>query len=548
MLNKTLTLFASMALLAGCGDVRIDTMGESNAGSSDVAPLPPEPIGHTQDELNNGTSTTSLFPEVVRILTYYQSTGDYYTCTATAISEDTLLTASHCVKVGNEVAKWVKVDNADGDNNNTEGSYSSYIVMSKDLYSNVYYGTSQGESTYKRDLALVKFGKRTFSRYLPFSYKTNLVTTGTTVTMVGFGGETTKAYGTRPISGTTNTANGSDYGYFNIVSDTATQPYTEGGDSGGPLLYQENGQYYVVGVLMGGSTSGSTKYHVYPALTQAVYNHMSRFLTLKDKYCIEAFRHAYDSAWGGSWAFCVNGSINVNLDASGFSDTYNLYSHGNDSTWNDEISAFTIPPVMTGTFYQHSNFGGGAVTFVNVFPFLDNSVVNNLKDFSFNDMISSWSLLATDSASIVKVQLQNAKTGKCIDVVNGNPANGTNAQIWDCTSGNNNENFTLVETSTANVYLVKNSQSGTCLDVAGGGTTNGTNIQMWQCESNNPNQLFRFEQFPGQNKFHMVNTLTNKCVDVAGGGTTNGTNIQLWECLSSSNASVNNQVFSFKMY
>jgi hypothetical protein len=56
--------------------------------------------------------------------------------------------------------------------------------------------------------------------------------------------------------------------------------------------------------------------------------------------------------------------------------------------------------------------------------------------------------------------------GKCIDVPNGNTANGTRIQLWDC-NGSNAQNWSFVADGTLRAF-------GKCLDVSNSGTTNGT--------------------------------------------------------------------------
>jgi hypothetical protein len=112
--------------------------------------------------------------------------------------------------------------------------------------------------------------------------------------------------------------------------------------------------------------------------------------------------------------------------------------------------------------------------------------------------------------------------GNCLDVRGGGTANGTNVQMWQCQSGNHNQDWTL-----DNGRLI---WSGTnkCLDVAGGGTANGTNAQIWDCQAGNLNQRWALNpNFPGK-----LVWIGGKCLDVAGGGTANGTNVQLWDCMS----------------
>lgn len=112
--------------------------------------------------------------------------------------------------------------------------------------------------------------------------------------------------------------------------------------------------------------------------------------------------------------------------------------------------------------------------------------------------------------------------GNCLDVASGGTANGTNVQMWQCQTGNHNQDWTF-----DNGRII---WSGTnkCLDVSGGGTKNGTNVQIWDCQAGNLNQRWALNvNFPGK-----IVWAGGKCIDVSGGGTVNGTNAQIWDCMT----------------
>jgi hypothetical protein len=110
----------------------------------------------------------------------------------------------------------------------------------------------------------------------------------------------------------------------------------------------------------------------------------------------------------------------------------------------------------------------------------------------------------------------------CLDVSGGATVNGTKVQMWECQTGNHNQNWTL-----DNSRIV---WSGTnkCLDVRAGGTANGTQVQIWDCQAGNLNQQWALDaNFPGK-----IVWTGGKCLDVSGGGTANGTKVQVWDCMS----------------
>ena len=66
-----------------------------------------------------------------------------------------------------------------------------------------------------------------------------------------------------------------------------------------------------------------------------------------------------------------------------------------------------------------------------------------------------------------------AGSGRCLDDT-GNPANGVQVYIWDCTSGNANQQFAYTASSQLQI-------AGKCLDNSGGSTANGNQLQIWTC-------------------------------------------------------------------
>lgn len=76
--------------------------------------------------------------------------------------------------------------------------------------------------------------------------------------------------------------------------------------------------------------------------------------------------------------------------------------------------------------------------------------------------------------------------GLCLDLTNGNTADGTQVQTWSCTDNNNNQVWNLGGTTpppppppASNVVqLHPNGDSSKCLDVRAAEYANGTPVQM----------------------------------------------------------------------
>ena len=106
--------------------------------------------------------------------------------------------------------------------------------------------------------------------------------------------------------------------------------------------------------------------------------------------------------------------------------------------------------------------------------------------------------------------------GKCLDVTGGSTANGTQPQLWTCTSGPNQQ-WTVGSDNTVRGL-------GKCLDVTGSGTADGTVVQLWDCFGG-PNQ-----QWTRSSSGQLVNVGSGKCLDVKDGSTADGARLQIWTC------------------
>ncbi|MFD8642744.1 RICIN domain-containing protein [Streptomyces zaomyceticus] len=134
-------------------------------------------------------------------------------------------------------------------------------------------------------------------------------------------------------------------------------------------------------------------------------------------------------------------------------------------------------------------------------------------DFSFT----------ADGGSTGSRTLVGRQSKRCLDVVDGNPANGTPVILWDCWGGAPQQ-WTFAADGTVRAV-------GKCLEVAGGAgaTANGSAVGIWDC-------------WGGVNQKWVLNadgTLRNphsgRCLEAAGQNTGNRTRIQLWDCWGGEN-------------
>ncbi|MDP9793052.1 alpha-galactosidase [Catenuloplanes nepalensis] len=115
--------------------------------------------------------------------------------------------------------------------------------------------------------------------------------------------------------------------------------------------------------------------------------------------------------------------------------------------------------------------------------------------------------------------LVSAASGRCLDVPNGNTANGTQPVIWDC-NGAANQNWTVTGQTLQAL--------GKCLDAPIGAVA-GAKAQLWDCNGG-ANQ-----QWTLQAGGTIRGNQSGLCLDVDDNQTANGTQVLLWTCTGAAN-------------
>ena len=92
-------------------------------------------------------------------------------------------------------------------------------------------------------------------------------------------------------------------------------------------------------------------------------------------------------------------------------------------------------------------------------------------------------LVAVPAQAATTAAVRGVGSGRCLDVSGAGQSDGTNVQIWDCTSASNQQ-WTLTDNNQLTVYGNK------CLDVPGHATTAGTRPVIWSCNGGT-NQQWR---------------------------------------------------------
>jgi peptidoglycan/xylan/chitin deacetylase (PgdA/CDA1 family) len=112
-----------------------------------------------------------------------------------------------------------------------------------------------------------------------------------------------------------------------------------------------------------------------------------------------------------------------------------------------------------------------------------------------------------------------ASSSKCLAAPTN--ANGASVQIQDC-DGSASQSWTR----SGSIWQI---YSNKCLDVTGGSTANGNKMQIWTCSSGNPNQ--QFTRFGNTIQW----TGRGECLDLTNGVLTNGNVVQMWSCTGGGN-------------
>ncbi|MEN3304079.1 MAG: non-reducing end alpha-L-arabinofuranosidase, partial [Micromonosporaceae bacterium] len=120
------------------------------------------------------------------------------------------------------------------------------------------------------------------------------------------------------------------------------------------------------------------------------------------------------------------------------------------------------------------------------------------------------------------VRIVGGQSGRCVDINNSSTANGTQAQLWDCT-GQSNQVWTTTASKQLMVYGSK------CLDAFGRGTSNGTAVVIWDCNG------VTNQQWNVNANGTVTGVQSGLCLDASSAGTANGTKIILWACNGGAN-------------
>ncbi|MDX3243922.1 ricin-type beta-trefoil lectin domain protein [Streptomyces sp. ME18-1-4] len=133
------------------------------------------------------------------------------------------------------------------------------------------------------------------------------------------------------------------------------------------------------------------------------------------------------------------------------------------------------------------------------------------------DAIRVQNIPGTDGTALV-----GAASNRCVDLAKNTDTNATQAELWDCTGG---QNQTFTHTSRDELVVYGNK----CLDADGAGTSNGTKVIIWDC-TGGTNQKWTVHS-----DGTVTNNLSGLCLDASDAATANGTKLVLWSCNGQTN-------------
>ncbi len=115
-------------------------------------------------------------------------------------------------------------------------------------------------------------------------------------------------------------------------------------------------------------------------------------------------------------------------------------------------------------------------------------------------------------------EIHAAGAGKCLDVPNITHTEGTQADIWNCNGGSNQE-WTSTSSGQLTVY-----SGGDCLNASGQGTTPGTAVGIRPCNGG------ASQQWSLNSNGTITGVQSGLCLDVTHASTTDGALAELWTC------------------
>ncbi len=198
---------------------------------------------------------------------------------------------------------------------------------------------------------------------------------------------------------------------------------------------------------------------------------------------------------------------------------------------NPADGSFQIQNVATGRFITAQASGTANATLV-----VQGSNTKNIDQlWRIIDLTHRESVVPVESGW---VQVKGVESGRCMQTAGlwNVPNEGANAdlaaqELWDCLGGGKMK-WKIVALG-ENKYALENAQSGKCLDIRYGESANGTPFIQYSCHYGGTQQFVFTKE--GDNTYGLQSALTQGFADLNGHGTVNGTEVRSWSYTGLSN-------------
>jgi hypothetical protein len=107
----------------------------------------------------------------------------------------------------------------------------------------------------------------------------------------------------------------------------------------------------------------------------------------------------------------------------------------------------------------------------------------------------------------------------CINDASDATTAGTEIQVYDCSTGDDAQDWTLEPDGS-----IQLDNDGNCISTVGNGTSNGTKLDLTSCQG------YTSQQWTERSNGTLVNTYSGTCIDDPDAATTEGTQLQIWGC------------------
>lgn len=226
-------------------------------------------------------------------------------------------------------------------------------------------------------------------------------------------------------------------------------------------------------------------------------------------------------------------------------DRYNVSN--NDDKWN-AIQAVLNEARYGGPNTLYVNFSSGVSSGIFGIPNItgvSNNINPRLTTFFNSNPSGRFGSILMDFADAAKAQMiyntnapsgravhhpayfmiVNRNSGKAIDLISGNTANGAQVNQWSYDYGGPNQRWALAPTENSDHFRITSWVSGKSASIENDSTAVGAKLHAWDYTGNNPGQQFDLID-AGNGYYKIRNVKSNLVLEIVNSGTANSDRIQ----------------------